>query len=77
MNKEYTIEINDNSLDNWYPEFKESIKEFVSNLKESLEEMVEDLKDDLSDLREETEDLTQSSCESIRGRDSYDHYRGE
>ena len=77
MNKEYTIEINDNSLDNWHPEFKESIKEFVSKIKESLEEVMEDLKDDLSDLREEIEDLTQSSCESIRGRDSYDHYRGE
>jgi hypothetical protein len=74
LNKEYSIEINDNSLDDWYPEFKDSMKEFVSNLKESLKEMMDDLKDDLSGLREEIEDMVQSGFESVRGRDSYDHY---
>ncbi len=74
LNQEYKIIINDNSVEDWYPEFKESFKELVSNLKESLSEVMDYLKDDLSDLREEIEDIVQSGFESIRGRDSYDHY---
>lgn len=73
LNKKYTRKFNDDSLDDWYPEFKETIKEFASNLQESLKEMMDDLKDDLSDLREEIEDMVQSGFESVRGRDSYDH----
>jgi len=73
VNKKYTIKLDDDSFADWYPEFKENMKDFTNSLKESLKEMTDDLKDDLSDFREEIQDLVESNFESVRGRDSYDH----